>query len=41
MGLVTGKIPNLVSGVSQQPPALRASSQCDEVETLRCPWWKA
>jgi len=32
MGLVTGKIPNLVSGVSQQPPALRASSQCDEAE---------
>ena len=32
MGLVTGKIPNLVSGVSQQPPALRASSQCTEAE---------
>lgn len=34
MGLMTGRIPNLVSGVSQQPPALRASSQCTEAENV-------
>lgn len=32
MGLVTGKLPNLVNGVSQQPPALRASTQCAVAE---------
>jgi hypothetical protein len=31
MGLVAGSLPNLVSGVSQQPPTIRLSSSCEEM----------
>ena len=31
MPLITSAIPNLINGVSQQPPALRLASQAEEV----------
>ena len=31
MPLITSSIPNLINGVSQQPPALRLASQAEEV----------
>ena len=31
MALVASSIPNLINGVSQQPPALRLASQAEEV----------
>ena len=36
MALVTGSIPNLVGGISQQHPALRATTQAENIENCEC-----
>ena len=34
MGLINGKLSNLVNGVSQQPAATRSSTQCEVMENI-------